>query len=152
MRNADGRSGVRERDIEKLLFDYPDGCITEHVPDSSSLDGSIIGPNDADVQIEIPDNIKRKVLPFPNLSEIDVVRHFTKFSRMNFGIDVGCYPHGSCTMNNNPEVNEDIAKLEAFANLHPNSPEESQQGSLRMMYELEQYLKVLTGMDDFSDN
>jgi glycine dehydrogenase subunit 2 len=111
-----------------MLFDYPEGCISEHVADLSSLDGSITSPNDADVQIEIPDNIKRKVLPFPNLSEIDVVRHFTKLPRMNFGIDVGCYPLGSCTMKYNPKVNEDIAKLEAFSNLHPNSPEESQQG------------------------
>lgn len=135
--------------MEKLLFEYPEGCIAEHVP-YSFLDSSSIGPNDADVQIEIPDNIKRKILPIPNLSEIDVVRHFTKLSRMNFGIDVGSYPLGSCTMKYNPKVNEDIARLESFANLHPSSPEYSQQGSLRLMYELEQYLKVLTGMDDFS--
>ncbi|HET7148746.1 MAG TPA: aminomethyl-transferring glycine dehydrogenase subunit GcvPB [Candidatus Nitrosopolaris sp.] len=127
--------------MEKLLFDYPEGCIAEHVPWDSS---------NPDVQIELPDNIKRKILPIPNLSEIDVVRHFTKLSRMNFGIDVGCYPLGSCTMKYNPKVNEDIARLEAFANLHPDSPEDSQQGSLRLMYELEQYLKVFTGMDDFS--
>ena len=93
---------------------------------------------------------KEKFLLLPNLSEIDVVRHFTRLSRMNFGIDVGSYPLGSCTMKYNPKVNEDIARLETFANLHPNSPEDSQQGSLRLMYELEQYLKVLTGMDDFS--
>lgn len=147
MRNADGRGGERDGGLEKLLFEYPEGSIAEHVPDS--LD-SINDPNDADIQIEIPHNIKRKVLPFPNLSEIEVVRHFTRLSRMNFGIDVGSYPLGSCTMKYNPKVNEEIARLEIFANLHPNSPEDSQQGSLRLMYELEQYLKVLTGMDDFS--
>jgi glycine dehydrogenase subunit 2 len=150
MSNADDRIGVRaEGEMEKLLFDYPEGCITEHVP-SSSLDRSITGSNYADVQIEIPDNIKRKILPIPNLSEIDVVRHFTKLSRMNFGIDVGPYPLGSCTMKYNPKINEDIARLEAYVNLHPYCPEDCQQGSLRLMYELEQYLKVLTGMDDFS--
>jgi glycine dehydrogenase subunit 2 len=154
MSKADDRRverGVRGGggDMEKLLFEYPDGSIAEHVPDPSSLDSPILGANEADIH-EIPDNIKRKILPFPNLSEIDVVRHFTKLSRMNFGIDVGSYPLGSCTMKYNPKVNEDIARLEAFANLHPNSPQDSQQGSLRLMYELEQYLKVLTGMDDFS--
>jgi len=150
MSNADDQVGARaEGEMEKLLFDYPEGCITEHVP-SSSLDRSINDSNYVDVQIEIPDNIKRKILPIPNLSEIDVVRHFTKLSRMNFGIDVGPYPLGSCTMKYNPKINEDIARLEAYVNLHPNSPEHSQQGSLRLMYELEQYLKVLTGMDDFS--
>jgi glycine dehydrogenase subunit 2 len=149
MSKAYDRIGVRE-DMEKLLFDYPEGCIAEHVPDTSSLDSSISGPYDGDVQFEIPDNIKRKDLLLPNLSEIDVVRHFTNLSRMNFGIDVGSYPLGSCTMKYNPKVNEDIARMEAFANLHPNSPEDSQQGSLRLMYELEQYFKVLTGMDDFS--
>jgi len=147
MTNADGRSGDGDGGLENLLFEYPEGSIAEHVPDS--LD-SINDPNDADVQIEIPHNIKRKVLPLPNLSEIEVVRHFTRLSRMNFGIDVGSYPLGSCTMKYNPKVNEEIARLETFANLHPNSPEDSQQGSLRLMYELEQYLKVLTGMDDFS--
>src|SRR5712692_2937064 len=149
MSKDDDRIGVRE-DMEKLLFYLPEGCIAEHVPDASSLDSSIIGPYDGDLQFEIPDNIKRKDLLLPNLSEIDVVRHFTNLSRMNFGIDVGSYPLGSCTMKYNPKINEDIARLEAFANLHPNSPEDSQQGSLRLMYELEQYFKVLTGMDDFS--
>jgi glycine dehydrogenase subunit 2 len=140
--------------MERLLFEYPDECISEHVPhttSSSFLDGpGICSNNDRDLLLEIPDNMRRKNLPLPNMSEIDVVRHFTKLSRMNFGIDVGSYPLGSCTMKYNPKVNEDIARLEAFANLHPNSAQNSQQGSLRLMYDLEQYLKVLTGMDDFS--
>jgi len=140
--------------MEKLLFEIPEGCVTEHVPhttSSSFLDGSeICSNNDGDLQLEIPDNIRRKHLPLPNLSEIDVVRHFTKLSRVNFGIDVGLYPLGSCTMKYNPKVNEDIARLEAFASLHPSSPEDCLQGTLQLMYELEKYLKVLTGMDDFS--
>jgi glycine dehydrogenase subunit 2 len=141
--------------MEKLLFEYPEECITEHVPYSSSSsfsfpDGSEIANSDGDSQIELPDNVKRKRLPLPNLSEIDVVRHFTKLSRMNFGIDVGPYPLGSCTMKYNPKVNEDIARLEAFADLHPYSPESCLQGALQLMYELEEYLKTLTGMDYFS--
>jgi glycine dehydrogenase subunit 2 len=134
--------------MEKLLFEYPEECITEHVP--SFPDGSKTSNSDRDSQLEIPDNIKRKRLPLPNLSEIDVVRHFTKLSRMNFGIDVGPYPLGSCTMKYNPKVNEDIARLEAFADLHPHSPESCLQGTLQLMYELEEYLKTLTGMDYFS--
>jgi glycine cleavage system P protein (glycine dehydrogenase) subunit 2 len=141
--------------MEKLLFEYPEECITEHVPYSSSSsfsfpDGSENSISDGDSQIELPDNVKRKRLPLPNLSEIDVVRHFTKLSRMNFGIDVGPYPLGSCTMKYNPKVNEDIARLEAFADLHPYSPESCLQGTLQLMYELEEYLKTLTGMDYFS--
>jgi len=135
--------------MEKLLFEYPDECITEHVP-SFPVVTEICPNSNRDSQFEIPDKLKRKQLPLPNLSEIDVVRHFTKLSRMNFGIDVGPYPLGSCTMKYNPKVNEDIARLEAFADLHPYSPESCLQGSLQLMYELEEYLKILTGMDDFS--
>jgi glycine dehydrogenase subunit 2 len=152
------RCGSKERgrrNMEKLLFEYPEECITEHVPYNSSsslfLDGPEISSNsDGDSQLELPDNVKRKRLPLPNLSEIDVVRHFTKLSRMNFGIDIGPYPLGSCTMKYNPKVNEDISRLEAFADLHPYSPESCLQGTLQLMYELEGYLKTLTGMDYFS--
>lgn len=141
--------------MEKLLFEYPEECITEHVPytsaSSSFLDvNEISSKNDGDSRLDLPDNVKRKRLPLPNLSEIDVVRHFTKLSRMNFGIDVGPYPLGSCTMKYNPKINEEIARLEAFASLHPYSPEDCQQGTLQLMYELEEYLKMLTGMDHFS--
>src|SRR4249919_1781425 len=97
-------SKKRGTNMEKLLFEYPEECITEHVP--SFPDGSKTSNSGRDSQLEIPDNIKRKRLPLPNLSEIDVVRHFTKLSRMNFGIDVGPYPLGSCTMKYNPKVNE----------------------------------------------
>src|SRR5438093_7256655 len=142
--------------MEKVLFEYPEECISEHVPHSAASSTSLSENSDnysddyEDIQCEIPENMKRKQLALPNLSEIDVVRHFTKLSRMNFGIDVGPYPLGSCTMKYNPKVNEDIARLEAFADLHPNSPEACQQGTLKLMYELEEYLKILTGMDDFS--
>src|SRR5438445_225795 len=148
-------SNKRGRNMEKLLFEYPEECITEHVPyatssSSSFLDGSEISDIDEDSQSDLPENVKRKQLPLPNLSEIDVVRHFTKRSRMNFGIDVGTYPLGSCTMKYNPKVNEDVARLESFADLHPFSPKNCLQGTLQLMHKLEEYLKVLTGMDDFS--
>jgi len=105
---------------------------------------------DEDISIELPSNLVRKELPIPDISEVNVVRHFTNLSRMNFGVDVGFYPLGSCTMKYNPRVNEDAARLEGFSNLHPLSPEECAQGSLQLMWELKEYLKEIAGMDDFS--
>ncbi|MFZ0202160.1 MAG: aminomethyl-transferring glycine dehydrogenase subunit GcvPB [Nitrososphaeraceae archaeon] len=71
-------------------------------------------------------------------------------SHLNYGIDIGFYPLGSCTMKYNPRVNEDIARLDGFQNLHPLSHEDCNQGSLQLMWELEQDLKTITGMDAFS--
>ena len=92
----------------------------------------------------------RKELPLPNVSEITVVRHYTNISRKNFGVDLGFYPLGSCTMKYNPKINEDIASLDGFMDLHPLSHESCTQGSLQLMWELEQDLKKITGMDAFS--
>ena len=105
---------------------------------------------DEDICVELPSNLVRKELPIPDISEVNVVRHFTNLSRMNFGVDVGFYPLGSCTMKYNPRVNEDAARVDGFSNLHPMSPEECSQGSLQLMWELKEYLKEITGMDDFS--
>ena len=101
-------------------------------------------------RLEIPKDLIRNELPIPNVSEPTVVRHYTNMSRLNFGIDLGFYPLGSCTMKYNPRVNEDIASLNGFKNLHPFSYEDCIQGSLQLLWELEQDLKVLTGMDAFS--
>jgi glycine dehydrogenase subunit 2 len=98
----------------------------------------------------LPRYMLRKDLPLPNVSEINVVRHYTNLSRMNFGVDIGFYPLGSCTMKYNPKVNEDIAKLDGFRELHPLSHESCIQGALQLIWELEQDLKKLTGMDRFS--
>ncbi|GBC63361.1 glycine dehydrogenase [Desulfonema ishimotonii] len=84
---------------------------------------------------------------FPDLSEVDVVRHFTRLSQWNFGVDTGMYPLGSCTMKYNPKINERIAALPGFAGAHPMLPPELAQGTLRLMFELEQYLSEITGMD-----
>jgi glycine dehydrogenase subunit 2 len=100
--------------------------------------------------IIIPEEYVRGEPDMPELSEIDIVRHYTQLSRRNFGVDLGFYPLGSCTMKYNPKVNEDVAKLEGFLSLHPYSPEELSQGSLQLMYELEQYLCGITGMDEFT--
>ncbi|MBF0405741.1 MAG: aminomethyl-transferring glycine dehydrogenase subunit GcvPB [Candidatus Riflebacteria bacterium] len=98
----------------------------------------------------IPANFIRKELDFPSLSEIDVVRHFVRLSRMNYGVDVGFYPLGSCTMKYNPKINEDMARLPGFAGIHPYQPEDTIQGSLALMKNLESALCEITGMDEFT--
>ncbi|NVM25234.1 MAG: aminomethyl-transferring glycine dehydrogenase subunit GcvPB [Desulfobacterales bacterium] len=84
---------------------------------------------------------------FPELSEVDVVRHYTRLSQWNFGVDTGMYPLGSCTMKYNPKVNEKYASLPRFAGAHPYLPAQLVQGALRLMYDLERFLAEITGMD-----
>lgn len=84
---------------------------------------------------------------FPDLSEVDVVRHFTRLSTWNFGVDTGTYPLGSCTMKYNPKINDKHAALPGFAGAHPLLPQELSQGLLRLMFELERMLAEITGMD-----
>ncbi len=84
---------------------------------------------------------------FPDLSEVDVVRHYTRLSQWNFGVDTGMYPLGSCTMKYNPKINERVAAIPGFAGAHPLLPEELSQGALELMYRLERYLAEITGMD-----
>jgi len=83
----------------------------------------------------------------PELSEIDVIRHFTRLSKRNIGVDTSFYPLGSCTMKYNPKVNEDLASLPGFASVHPLQPADDAQGTLRLLYELEQFLVEIGGMD-----
>lgn len=106
-----------------------------------------------DVEEVNPENIwPRKLIRqdldgFPEMSEVEVVRHFTRLSQWNYGVDSGFYPLGSCTMKYNPKVNEDLARLPGFARAHPYLPEEMSQGALRLMYELEKFLCQISGMD-----
>jgi glycine cleavage system P protein (glycine dehydrogenase) subunit 2 len=96
----------------------------------------------------IPVEYIRKDPPLlPEMSEVDVVRHFTNLSRDNYGVDQGFYPLGSCTMKYNPKVNEDVARYAGFAALHPLQPEEEVQGALQLLYQLEAALREITGMD-----
>lgn len=82
---------------------------------------------------------------FPEVSEVDVTRHFTRLSRWNFAIDLGMYPLGSCTMKYNPKVNEFAARMPNFAGLHPAQPETSLQGALDLLYRLERALCEISG-------
>ncbi len=93
----------------------------------------------------LPENLVRKDLPFPELSELDVVRHFTNISHLNYSVDGGFYPLGSCTMKYNPKVNEETARLPGFTLTHPLQPEETVQGNLALMYTLQEWLKEISG-------
>lgn len=86
----------------------------------------------------------------PELSELDVMRHYKNLSDRNFCIEKGFYPLGSCTMKYNPKVSELLASLEGFANLHPVQCDEDSQGALELMYRLQEKLKMITGMDEIT--
>src|SRR3954471_15359455 len=81
----------------------------------------------------------------PEVSEVDVVRHFTRISTWNYSIDLGMYPLGSCTMKYNSRLNEKVARIPGFANLHPLAAEEDAQGALQLIYELQESLSEITG-------
>ena len=87
---------------------------------------------------------------FPDLSEMDIVRHYTRLSTWNFGIDTGMYPLGSCTMKYNPKINEKMAATPGIAASHPLLADELSQGALQVMFELQTFLATLTGMDAVS--
>jgi glycine dehydrogenase subunit 2 len=88
--------------------------------------------------------------PLPETSEVDVVRHFTNVSELNYHVDKGMYPLGSCTMKYNPKVNEATCRLPGFAAIHPYQPEETVQGAIQLMWELGQYLSEISGMAEVS--
>ena len=100
---------------------------------------------------ELPAGLLRAEAPaLPQVSELDVVRHYTNLSQMNFGVDSGFYPLGSCTMKYNPKINEEIAAMPAFAGLHPLQPAGTVQGVLRLYKELSHALSEITGMAEFT--
>lgn len=96
------------------------------------------------------DVLRSRPATLPELGEFEVVRHFTYLSRLNYGVETGFYPLGSCTMKYNPKVNEDLSTLPGFANLHPYTAFENSQGILRLMWQLNQWLCDLTGLAGFS--
>ncbi len=96
----------------------------------------------------IPPHLLRGPVPgLPEVSEVDVVRHYTRMSQWNYGIDLGFYPLGSCTMKYNPRVNEDVARLPGFRQAHPYLPAEVAQGALQLLWELERDLAEISGLD-----
>ena len=96
-------------------------------------------------------NLKRSSRPkLPELSELDVLRHYTRLSQMNYSIQTGFYPLGSCTMKYNPIINDRVANLSGFAHTHPEQPEETVQGNMELLYELEQWLGAILGFEGVS--
>ncbi len=97
----------------------------------------------------IPAEYLRAVEPnLPEVSELDIMRHYTALSKRNHGVDSGFYPLGSCTMKYNPKINENVARMAGFAHLHPLQDESSVQGALELMYDLQEHLIEITGMDE----
>ena len=94
--------------------------------------------------------LREEEAELPEVSEVDVVRHFTHLSQKNYGVDSGFYPLGSCTMKYNPKINEEVSKLPGFIKVHPYQPEETVQGCLELMYRTDRFLSEITGMDRFS--
>lgn len=104
-----------------------------------------------DIAPDLPDNLKRSDVPtMPEVSELQVVRHYTRLSQKNFSIDTHFYPLGSCTMKYNPKACNTLARLPGFANRHPLGPVSHGQGYLACMYELQDMLKEVTGMKGVS--
>ncbi len=134
------------RNYDKMIFDLSvEGRRAYSLP---ALD--VPEKNLADI---IPaDHLRSESLDFPELFELDIIRHYTNLSNKNFGVDTGFYPLGSCTMKYNPKINEQMARLEGFANLHPLQDESTVQGALRLMYELDKSLCEITGMDKMTLN
>jgi glycine dehydrogenase subunit 2 len=96
---------------------------------------------------EIPEGMRRKEPPrLPEVSQPELIRHYTALSRLNYGVDTGFYPLGSCTMKYNPKLHEDLARLPGFTGLHPLLPEDEVQGALAVLWELSEYLKGIAGM------
>jgi len=128
--------GGRGRDIEEpLLFE-------EDAPDRCGVDLPV-PPAVAD---RLGGLRRQGRIGLPGLSEPQVIRHFTRLSQQNYAIDMGIYPLGSCTMKHNPRLNEKVARLPGFAELHPLQPMATVQGALELMHELARWLVAITGM------
>ncbi len=101
-------------------------------------------------RVPLSPELEGDVPDLPELSEVDLVRHYTRLSQWNLGIDTGMYPLGSCTMKYNPKINDRCAGLEGFSRVHPFSPEDRSQGMLNLMFRLGEFLKAISGMDAVS--
>jgi len=112
--------------------------------------GCLLPPLDVPAAALPPADLVREELTLPELSQLDVVRYFTRLSQRNYSIDTGFYPLGSCSMKYNPRINEDAARLPGLAQLHPMQPPETAQGALALMHGLQRMLAEITGMDEVS--
>ncbi len=132
------------RDYDKLIFELSK-------PGRKAYRLPPLDIEDRDISDLIPkDFINEEELDLPEVNEVEVIRHYTNLSNKNYGLDTGFYPLGSCTMKYNPKINEDMCRLDGFANIHPLQSEDSVQGALQLMYELQESLAEIAGMDKMS--
>jgi glycine dehydrogenase subunit 2 len=101
-------------------------------------------------QAAMPESYLRRDLPLPEVSEVDLIRHYVRLSQLNYGVDKGFYPLGSCTMKYNPKVNEEASKLPGFVHTHPYQANFTVQGNLFLMYHLQEFLRAITGFQAVS--
>lgn len=139
MTGARGLPGLPEGDIYRRSRPGRRGVKPPAPADPSLLEEALSG---------LP--LRKEPPRLPEVSENEAVRHFTRLSQMNYAVDTGFYPLGSCTMKYNPRINEEMAALPGFAHLHPATPPELTQGILTIFGRLEEYLCEITGMDRFS--
>lgn len=104
---------------------------------------------EVDLSSLLPEGLLREeAAELPEVSELDIMRHYTALSKRNHGVDSGFYPLGSCTMKYNPKINESVARFPGFADIHPLQDEETVQGAMELMYDLQEHLIEITGMDE----
>jgi glycine dehydrogenase subunit 2 len=129
--------------VSKLIFEKHSLNHASWLPD--------LGETEATLKAKIPAKTLRKKEPnIPSLSELDVVRHFTRLSQKNFCVDTHFYPLGSCTMKYNPKVLDAIASWSTYSQIHPYSEEEDVQGALKILFEMQRFLSEITGMHEFT--
>ncbi len=137
-------TAINETRSEPLIIEY-----SSPGRRGASLSDIDLPNKDKDLSQLLPKDYLREVeLKLPEVSEVDVVRHYTLLSQKNYGVDSGIYPLGSCTMKYNPKINEDIARIDKLSNLHPYQDEKLVQGSLEILYRLKQDLAEISGMDE----
>src|SRR5690606_19172484 len=114
--------------------------------------GSYLPENNFEPTILPNELLRNQNASLPEVSELEVVRHYTKVSNKNFGVETGFYPLGSCTMKYNPKINDELASLSGFSSIHPLQPTSTTQGFMQVYYELANDLNEITGMDAYSLN
>ncbi|WP_342525452.1 aminomethyl-transferring glycine dehydrogenase subunit GcvPB [Chryseomicrobium sp. FSL W7-1435] len=130
------------KDNQPLIFEIStEGRIGYSLPD--------LDVPEVDLSSLLPEGmVREEEAELPEVSELDIMRHYTALSNRNHGVDSGFYPLGSCTMKYNPKINESVARYPGFANIHPLQDESSVQGAMELMYDLQEHLIEITGMDD----
>ncbi len=124
---------------EALIFEIGDG-------ETTGVDIAPMPAQSVEAAHRLGSLQRNRPIGLPGLSEPETVRHYTRLSRQNYAIDLGFFPLGSCTMKHNPRLNEKVARMKGFADVHPLAPQETVQGALAVIHELAQWLITLTGM------